>query len=141
MQSTLGNAAAGSDSGFAFVGGGENTVATGATMYSGTMARAFSGSIGYVVWAVPSTCTVRNLRVRTLTAQPGTGTMVVVVRDDTTSTDTALTVTIGAGAAAGLFSDTSNSASVTGGDHLVLKITNNATETSGGIQGWGFQCN
>lgn len=142
LQSTLGNAAAGTDSGFAFVGSGSDaTLTAGQTVYATTADRGHQNTISYTQWSVPATCTARDLRITTLSAQPGTGTLVATVRNVTSSTDTALVVTISAGSAAGTYSNTSDTASITGGNNVVLKFVNNASGTSAQLGGWSFRCN
>ena len=80
---------------------------------------------------LPTASTVRNLYVRTTTAQPGTGTMVVTVRKN--GAGTTLTVTIAAGAAAGNFSDTTNSFTVAAGDRIAVQVVNNALAASAAL--------
>lgn len=75
--------------------------------------------------------TIKNLYVRTSTAQSGTGSLVVTLRNNTA--DTTVTLTIAAGAAAGTFTDLVNSFTVAAGDDLSIKIVNNATATSATI--------
>lgn len=140
LQSILGNAPSGSDSGFAFVGGGQEPLGAGITAYRGTVQHSFQAA-SYVSWSAPANCTARNLRVRTVTAQPGDNTMVVTLYNSTTLATTALTLTIAAGAAAGLFSNTSDTVSITAGDSLALQFVNNSSSSSAALHSWSIQCN
>lgn len=79
----------------------------------------------------------RNLKLRTSSAQPGTGTLVFTIQKN--GADTAITFTISAGAAAGLFGDTTHMFTFAAGDEVSIKVVNNASGTSAAIQGWSFE--
>lgn len=72
--------------------------------------------------------TLSRLYIRTANAQPGTGSLVVTVRVN--GVDTAIVITIAAGSAAGIFSNTVDTAAFSAGDLLSLKLVNNATGNS-----------
>jgi hypothetical protein len=141
MQSTLGNAAAGSDSGFVWSGNAQEAGLAGSqTTYLGAGKTGF-GAQGYVTWMAPADCTARNLRIRTRNGQPADGALVVTLRDETAASDTAVTLTVAAAAGAGLFSDTSNTAAITAGNRLLLKFVNASASTSAQTGEWTLQCN
>src|SRR5262249_46610352 len=81
--------------------------------------------------------TLKNFYLRTSGAQPGTGSLVFTIYKNGSST--ALTFTISAGAAAGTFSDTSHTVSVSAGDRMAIQAVNNATSSSANIAGWSME--
>lgn len=113
---------------------------------AGTVALSSTAYLGYFVSSAPMTAevnanirvsapgTLLNLRVRTLTAQPASGSLVVTLRVN--ASDTAVTFTVAAGAAAAEFTDLTHSASITAGQTAVVKVVNNATAASAQIGGW-----
>jgi hypothetical protein len=102
----------------------------------------FSTTEGDRATPIPASCTARNLRVYTNGAQSGTGTLAVTLRTGALGSmaDTSVTLTIAAGAAANVFSDTTNSASLTGGQLVSLKFVQ-GTGASANIVSYSFQCN
>jgi hypothetical protein len=84
---------------------------------------------------LPLAGNARQLCVHLRTAQPASGNMVVSLFDETASAATALTTTIAANAAAGFYCDNSNTASITSQHEYVIQFINNATGSSGQIQG------
>jgi len=76
--------------------------------------------------------TFKNFFVRTNTAQPASGSLVISLYVN--SAVTSISITIAAGSAAGVFSDTSNSATIVNGDLACYEVINNATTTSATIQ-------
>jgi len=82
----------------------------------------------------PFTGTLKNLYVRTRTAQPGTGTLVFTLQIQ--NVDTGIVVTIPAGSAAVLGSDGAHSAAISAGERIALKAVNNSSGTSAEIAGW-----
>lgn len=119
---------------------GGTGVAGSTTTFAGPNIQTF-GAEASRNFILPSDCTARDLRVRTSGTQGSGGSLVVTLRNVTTTTDSSLSVTIAANAAPALFSDTSNTASVTAGDLMVLKLVNNHSATSAGISGISFRCN
>ena len=83
---------------------------------------------------IPVGGTMKNFYFNTGGAQPASGSLVCTVRDANAST--ALTVTVAASGAAGTFSDTTHTATVSAGDLLDLQCVNNATGASAAIIGW-----
>lgn len=67
----------------------------------------------------------------TNTAQPATGSLVITVRKN--GVDTALTLTIPSSAAAGVYSNTVNSISVSAGDLISISFSNSASTNSAAI--------
>jgi hypothetical protein len=91
---------------------------------------------------IPVSCTAKNIYIYLGSAQPGTGTLVLTLRKGATAAgmaDTLLTKTIAAGAAAGPYSATID-ASLSAGDFVGIKITNNATSGSGSVYSYTIQC-
>jgi hypothetical protein len=114
-----------------FTSGLNNTVAGSSTNFIGMHAAAPNATETNVQAQAPFTGTLRNLRLRTTTAQPAGGNMVVTVRVG--GSDTSMTFTISAGAAAGTFADVSNTAAVTAAQALSIKAVNNAAGASAQI--------
>lgn len=113
------------------------TIAAGATIYFtvfGTNANNLITVENQRQTASNIAFTMSRFYVTTLTAQPGTGSLVLTMRKAGVSQ--ALTITIAAGSAAGVFSDTSNSFSVAAGDLLTLQVVNNASSASAQLVGW-----
>lgn len=119
-----------------------NTIAAGTTSYAGINGSpAFNGTESNRLSVIPVDCsgTIKGLTIALSSAQPGTGSLVFTMRKGTYSggvlsmSDQALTVTIAAGSAAGVYSDNSNSFTITGNDIVTIKVVNNASGTSGTI--------
>jgi hypothetical protein len=114
-----------------YLSGLGNTVPGSSTNYLGMHPQAPNATEANVQAQAPFAGTMRNLRFRTLTAQPAGGNMVVTLRVGLA--DTSVTFTIAAGAAAGTFSDVSNTAAVTAAQAQSLKCVNNAAGASAQI--------
>jgi len=109
-----------------------NTVGAGATNYLYLFAGAAPGATeADTQILVPYAGTIRNFRVRTRSAQPGTGSLVFTVR--VAGADTSITATMAAGGAAGTAADTTNTATITTGQQLSVKAVNNAAGASAQI--------
>jgi hypothetical protein len=65
--------------------------------------------------------------------QPATGSLVYTIRKN--GADTAFVITVAGGSLSGVFSNTTSTLSVSAGDFIGFKITNNASTTSGAIVG------
>lgn len=102
---------------------GRDTVAIGATEYTGPSARALLANERDVQAVAVKAGTLRRLFVRTDTAQGAGGNFVFTVMVNEVAT--AITLTIAAGAAAGIFSDVANSAVVAAGDRIDVRAVNN----------------
>lgn len=76
--------------------------------------------------------TFKNFFLRLNTGQPASGSLVVSLYNN--AAVTAISITIPAGSASGVYSDTSNSASVVNGDLVCYEVINNASGSSGTIQ-------
>lgn len=81
--------------------------------------------------------TLRNLWMRTSTAQTATGNFVVRLRVN--NANSGITFTIAAGAAAGDFTDETNTVAIVSGDNVTLQLNNNGTATSCALEGWSFE--
>lgn len=132
--------------GMFFFGHGNNAGAAASTTTYGNFGaqEGFNTTEGLRTSVLPSSCTARNLRFVTTTSQPGGGSLVVTLREGPNGTlaDTALTITLAAGTAAGVHSDTTNTASLTGGEVISLEVVNNdAGASSANITSFSFQCN
>jgi hypothetical protein len=104
---------------------GTNTISYAALSGS----NAFSTTERSVV--IPQAGTLSRLYVYTTTSQSAGDTQVCTVRVNHGDPGTTLTVTMAAGAAAGPFSDTSTTMSVSAGDRLSLMCDNNSASGSG----------
>lgn len=124
--------------------GGNPNAGTGATSTTYMMPNgantAPNATEGIREFCIPYDGVLKDLRLITTTAQPATGSMVVTLRTGSTGalSDTAVTFTVAANAAAGAFSDTTNSAAVTAGQMVTVKIVNNASGTSANIRAWSI---
>ncbi len=76
--------------------------------------------------------TFKNLYLRLNTAQPASGSLVVSLYVN--SAATAISITIAAGSAAGVYSNTANSATIANGDLVCYEVINNATASAATIQ-------
>lgn len=76
--------------------------------------------------------TFKNFYCRLNVAQPASGSQVISLFVN--SAVTSISITIAANSAPGVFSDTTNSVSVSGGDLVCYEVVNNATGTAGTIQ-------
>lgn len=77
---------------------------------------------------VPRSGTIKNFYIMTSDGQPASGSLVFTLRKN--GADTSIVITIAAGSAAGTYSDTSNTVSITAGDVITMQIVNNATSTA-----------
>jgi hypothetical protein len=130
--------------------GGATTIASSATEY---MAAGFSGAgttVGTRTWTSPVVCTLRNFYVYALTSNSSTsGSFVFTIYDNggtpgtvgsPVGTPSNLSVSFAHGAAAGVQSDTTDSAVIAAGDTLTVVVTNNGNATSNQIGPWGLMC-
>jgi hypothetical protein len=110
-------------------------VDAGATRYLGNSG-AFDPTEADVAVQMPVACTLKNLYVRTRSAQPGTGSLVFTLQIN--GVDTSLTATVAAGGAAVLLSDTTDIEYVTAGQRIALKAVNNASSASAQVASWSI---
>jgi len=103
------------------------------TNFIGTQNTAASGNEANIQFPIPAAGTIKNLFIRTNSAQGAGGSSVFTLRKN--GVDQAVVATIGAGAAAGTFSDTINSFTVAQGDLISLKVLNNSSSAGPGISG------
>lgn len=119
---------------------GHGTVAAGTT-YAGiynSATQVTHASETHTLFAFPFTGTVRKMYVSMDSNQPGTGSLVVTLRKGTSlagMADTALTITVASSGTSGIYTDRTNTVSVTAGDLGSFKIVNNASTVSGAIRG------
>lgn len=112
------------------------TVGASTTVYSGPGVSTPVATEANVAAVIPRAGTLKSFYVRTTAAQPASGSMVATVRKN--ATNSPVTVTIAAGAAAGNFSDTTHSTSLTTGDRITVQFVNNATAASSGVASYAF---
>ena len=79
---------------------------------------------------------LKNLYVITGTTQPADGTLTVTIRKN--GADTNISIVIPAGATSGVFSNTSNTTSVSAGDLLTLKFVNASASSSASVAASSF---
>jgi len=83
---------------------------------------------------VPFAGTAKNMCIALQTAQSGTGSLVATLQINGSATS--VVVTMAAGATAGVYCDLTHTAAITANQSIFLSVVNNATATSGGINGW-----
>jgi len=119
-----------------------STIGAASTSYAGMNGSpAFNGTEANRLFVIPVnvTGTIKGLTIAMSGAQSGTGSLVFTIRKGTYSagvlsmSDQTVTVTVAAGATAGVYTDNSNSFTVTGNDIVTIKVVNNASATSGTI--------
>ncbi len=115
-----------------------NTVATVTTTYGGFNGVTSYGTEPLREIILGTAGTLKNLYVRTGSAQPGTGDLVVTVRKNGSATS--LTLTVAASSVAAIYSDLSNTVSVAAGDRIAIQFAE-GTGTSAQINAvtLGFQ--
>lgn len=109
--------------------GNSATIAASTTNYSAPAFTALSATS--IAAFITTAGTGKNFYLRTASAQPASGTLVCTVTIN--GVDSAITFTVAAGAAAGTYSDTTHSASISAGDRIGFKLVNNATGVSAHI--------
>ena len=107
------------------------TVGLSTTTFIAPYRTAFHATESNSFFPMPVGGTAAKLYVRTSTAQPATGDLVFTVRVN--SVDTSMIVTVPASAAAGVFSDTVDTAAISEGDTLSIRAANAATGASAGV--------
>jgi hypothetical protein len=85
---------------------------------------------------IPCSMTISNFFIQTGNSQSATGSHVLTLRKN--GVDTSVQITIPAGSAAGVFSDTANSATFAAGDLLGIRMINNASASAAQIQSISF---
>ncbi len=113
-------------------GGLSGTVSASSTMYMGPfISQAPDLSAAEVTWFAPFSGTLKNFRVRTLTTQPASGSLVITVVVN--NVDTAITITVPANTVASVVGDLIHTATVNAGAGIRIKLVNNATGASAQI--------
>ena len=129
------NAKSNSGSGTSFLSGtngtGVTTINGGATNYLGFTGQTLRTIENTTVTVFPEACTLSKFYFVTSTTQPATGTLVATLRKN--NADTALVITVAAGSVANFFSNLVNSVSFTAGQYANIKIVNNASTASAGV--------
>ncbi len=126
-----------------FASSGGVSIGTDLTTYAAFMGGAFgttnfNSTSGRRQHILPYAGVVKNLYIRTTTAQPAGGSLVFTVRKN--GTDTAVTLTIAAGGSAGTFTDLTNSVSFDAGDLIDLKAVNNdGVSVSATVNQWSIE--
>lgn len=118
---------------------GFTTVAASTTTYAAHYLGSFNATESYRQWMAPTACTLRNLYMRTATAQSATGALTVTVRLNGAAT--AITITVAAGGAAGVYSDAADTAAAAAADRVSIQFANAATAVSAQIAELTVQCN
>lgn len=127
-------AGAGTGSSMFFLGGSTTGLGAGTTRYGGVQGTTTESQVSI---PLASACTMNNLYVRTTGTMPANSSLqVTLVKNGTTAT--AVSVTIAAGSAAGIYSDTTNSATYSAGDRyqIEFKNTGSATAAPTSAQSW-----
>lgn len=83
--------------------------------------------------------TLKNLYVRTVGAQPGTGTLVFTLYDATAAVSTGIVATVPAGGVSAVYSDTTHTYVLPAGNQIQLQIKNNAAAASAPVGGCAWQ--
>lgn len=123
---------------------GTGSVAASTTVYGAfgaaqnTNGLNFSGTESTRQMLIPTACTLRNFYARTSSTQDSSGALVLTLRVN--GADTGVVVTVPADAAAGIFSDTTHTASVSAGDLLSFSLSNAAGATSAVVLQWAAVC-
>ena len=105
-------------------------IAAGVTTYLAPFCNTFSTS-AYSALPWPKAGTLRNLYIRTGTAQPASGSLVITLQ--VAGSDRALTIAIPAGGTAGVYSNLVNTADLLAGNNIRWKFVNNASANSAAI--------
>ena len=109
--------------------GNSGTIAASTTNYLSPPFSALQS--GSVAAFIPTAGTLKDFYLRTVSAQPASGSLVCTVQIN--GSDTAITFTVAASGGAGNYSDTTHSVSVASGDRVGFKLVNNATGASAQI--------
>jgi hypothetical protein len=89
--------------------------------------------------SMPVACTAKNLRVVTLTSQPGDGSLVISLGIGGTAQ--ALSITVPASGSAGVYTDTSDTVPLSVGDLVNYVAVNNSASSSATVETIAIQCN
>lgn len=114
------------------------TVAASTTSYLGFGNPTLNASETQRQIPVPFSCNAGNLYVQTGGAQPASGALVVTVRKNGAATG--LSVAVALSAVAGVYSDSSHTASFAPGDLLSVQFANAATAASAAVVGVSLSC-
>lgn len=121
-----------------FAGGGYNVNASGQTRYYGLFSNQTNATEASVQMKIPFACTIRNLNILSITAQPASGAIVFTVYKNGVATG--ITTTINASDPPAFYSDLVNSESFAAGDTITIQAANAATANSASIQSVSLEC-
>jgi len=126
---------AGAGSGTSFLSGtngtGTTTVGAGNTNFIGLTGQTLRTIENTTATVFPQDCTLSRMYFTTSTPQPSTGSLVVTLRKN--NADTALVITVAQGSGSSIFPNLVNSVSFTAGQYATVKLVNNASTASAGI--------
>lgn len=126
---------AGAGSGTSFLSGtngtGTTTVGAGNTNFIGLTGQTLRTIEATTATVFPQDCTLSRMYFTTSTPQPSTGSLVVTLRKN--NADTALVITVAQGSGSSIFPNLVNSVSFTAGQYATVKLVNNASTASAGI--------
>ena len=120
--------------------GGGATVSSGATVYFGLGNGGDGVTEALKAIPMPFACTLRNFQVITTSTQSAGGTLVLTVRTQLSSPSGGPVVTVAASAAAGIYSDTTDTATISAGQVIDIQVVNNGSGNSAQIAGWSVGC-
>ncbi len=120
--------------------GGGTSVSSGATVYYGLGVASSATQEGARVSYMPFACTLRGFYLVTVSTQSAGGTLVATVRVGGASPSGGPSITIGASAAGAVYSDTTDTATVSAGQPVDIQVVNNGSGTSAQIAGWSVGC-
>jgi len=139
---TIGTARLPNATGYTVIGGNGNatTVASGGTAYFGVGATTQSATETARGMPMPFACTIRGFLLLTVSTQSAGGTLVATVRIGSASPSGGPTITISASGAGGLYSDTTDTATIAAGQGIDIQVVNNGSGNSAQIAGWSVGC-
>ncbi len=115
-----------------------NALAGSTTNFLGVAGSAgFNATESFRQCPVPIAGTIRDIYVATSTSQPAGGNLVFTLRKN--AVDTALILTITTGAGAGVYSNTTDTATVVAGDLIDVKVANGSGSTAAALSGMSLR--
>jgi hypothetical protein len=85
-------------------------------------------------------CTLRGFYFLTVSPQSAGGTLVATVRVGLASPSSGPAITIAANGTGGLYSDTTDTATIAAGQGIDVQVVNNGSGNSAQIAGWSVGC-
>ncbi len=111
--------------------GNNGTLGASTTSYTDFLGSGFNVTETSVQHVVPSSCSARDLYIRTFNTQPATGSLVFTLRVN--GVDTSVVTTISANGAAGGYFSSAVKDGIVRGNVIGLKVQNNASSASAAI--------